>query len=140
MAGQFAPRWISSVARSGWFAAFARIALTTAYWWGGVSKLLDFPSAIREMQHFGIEPAPAIAGAVIVLEVGGSVLIIAGRAVWLAAGALAVFTAAATLLAHSFWAYPAAEQFREFNSFLEHIGLIGGFLLAIAMAEEAAHD
>lgn len=116
--------------QSGWLLLLARVALTTAYWWGGFSKLLDFPSAISEVRHFGLEPAGLLAAATIAVEIGGSLLIIAGRAVWIAAAVLASFTAYATLLGHAFWTMPPVDRFREFNSFLEHIGLIGGFMLA----------
>ena len=42
-----------------------------------------------------------------------------------------MFTAAATLIAHPFWqvADPMA-RFHERNTFLEHVGLIGGLMLA----------
>ena len=74
--------------------------------------------------------------ATVVVELGASALLIAGRLVWLAAGALGVFTAIATLIAHAFWTVddPVA-RFHALNTFLEHIGLIGGLALAAILAE-----
>jgi len=73
------------------------------------------------------------------VQIGGSVLVIAGRAVWLGAGALAVFTLLATIIAHAFWSAPAADRALVLNTFLEHIGLIGGFVLtAILMTPPQA--
>jgi uncharacterized membrane protein YphA (DoxX/SURF4 family) len=47
-----------------------------------------------------------------------------------------VFTAIATLIAHRFWAIDdPMERFQALNTFLEHIGLIGGLALAAALAE-----
>jgi uncharacterized membrane protein YphA (DoxX/SURF4 family) len=47
-----------------------------------------------------------------------------------------VFTALATLIAHPYWTVAdPAERFHAMNTFLEHIGLIGGFMLAAALVE-----
>jgi transmembrane protein len=118
----------------------ARIALTCAFWWGGLAKLADFAGARDEAAHFfGTGPAVPIAVATIVVELVGSGLLIAGRLEWLAAGALAVFTAIATYIAHAFWnAQDPAVHFRELNTFLEHIGLIGGLALAAMLAYRTA--
>jgi uncharacterized membrane protein YphA (DoxX/SURF4 family) len=48
---------------------------------------------------------------------------------WLAPLALAAFTVVATLLANQFWAVAPAEKFAMTNSFFEHFGLVGAFLL-----------
>ena len=121
-------------------AMVARIALTCAFWWGGLAKLADFTGARAEAAHFfGTGPAMPIAVATIVVELLASGLLIAGRLEWLAAGALAVFTAIATYIAHDFWnARDPAVHFREFNTFLEHIGLIGGLALAAMLSYRQA--
>src|SRR5262245_49207615 len=68
---------------------------------------------------------------VIFIQFGGSVLVICGgRWAWLGAGALGVFTALATLLAHSWWTKTGIDGFHDFNTFWEHVGLIGGLMLA----------
>lgn len=108
----------------------AYLGLCAAYLQGGLVKLSDFPAAIGEMQHFGLAPAPLFAVLVIVLELGASVLILCGRLRWLGALALAGFTLLATLLALRFWELPVGQQrFMAANSFFEHLGLVGGFLL-----------
>lgn len=104
--------------------------LCAAYLQGGLVKLTDFPGAIGEMQHFGLAPAPVFAVLVIALELGASALILAGRLRWLGAVLLAGFTLLATLLALRFWELPAGqERFMAANSFFEHLGLVGGFML-----------
>jgi hypothetical protein len=40
----------------------------------------------------------------------------------------------ATLLAHSWWTKTGIERFHDFNTFWEHVGLIGGLMLAAALA------
>jgi uncharacterized membrane protein YphA (DoxX/SURF4 family) len=70
----------------------------------------------------------------IAVELVGSALILAGRWVWLGAGMLGVFTALAALVANPFWALQGHERFMATNAFFEHIGLIGGFVLAAMIA------
>jgi uncharacterized membrane protein YphA (DoxX/SURF4 family) len=108
---------------------FALLLLVSAYLQGGIDKAIDFSGAVSEMRHFGIEPAVPMALATIVLELGASALILAGRLRWLSAIALALFTLAATLIANRFWAAPANGRLALENAFFEHLGLTGGFLL-----------
>lgn len=108
----------------------ALLLLCAAYLQGGLQKALDFPSAIAEMNHFGLSPAAPLAVAVIVLELGATALILVGRWRWLGALALALFTLMATFVALRFWEMPAGPaRFGATNSLFEHLGLVGGFLL-----------
>jgi uncharacterized membrane protein YphA (DoxX/SURF4 family) len=130
------PAFIGAILRAPAFQVLARVALTCAYWWGGIAKIIDFPGALAEAAHFGLEPAPLVVIATIVVELGASLLLIVGRLAWLAAGALGVFTAIATLIAHAFWTIDdPIDRFRALNAFFEHIGLIGGLALAAILAE-----
>jgi len=108
----------------------ALLLLCAAYIQGPVTKILDFPGAIAEMNHFGLSPAPFFAVAVIVFELAMSALVLLGRWRWLAALALAGFTLAATFVAIRFWEMPAGQgRMMAMNGFFEHLGLIGGFIL-----------
>lgn len=107
----------------------ALLALCSAYIVGGLTKLLDFNGAVAEMQHFGLAPALPLAAAVIALELGASALILLGKQRWLGALALACFTLAASLLANQFWEFAGPERFMAKNSFFEHLGLVGAFIL-----------
>lgn len=110
--------------------ALALLALTGAYLQGGLNKLLDFPGAVAEAQHFGLAPAALAAALTIAVELGASALVISGFGRWLGALALAAFTLAATFLANRFWALPAGpERFMTANAFFEHLGLAGAFVL-----------
>ena len=57
-------------------------------------------------------------------------MILTGWYRWLAALSLAGFTLMATFLANRFWEMIPPDRFAAANSFFEHLGLIGGFLLA----------
>ncbi|EHP38494.1 hypothetical protein OR16_36825 [Cupriavidus basilensis OR16] len=112
-----------------WLRWLALLALCAAYLQGGLVKAMDFAGAVGEMQHFGLAPAAPLAVAVIVLELGASLMILCGWYRWLGALALAAFTLMATFLANRFWIAPPAEQAMLANAFFEHIGLAGGFVL-----------
>jgi uncharacterized membrane protein YphA (DoxX/SURF4 family) len=107
----------------------ALLLLVSAYLQGGIHKVAHFSSALAEMRHFGLEPAAPLALATIALELGASTLVLTGWMRWLGALLLALFTLAATFIANRFWAVPLADRFMLQNSFFEHLGLVGGFLL-----------
>ncbi|WP_409527214.1 DoxX family protein [Rhizobium sp. P28RR-XV] len=108
----------------------AYLGLCAAYLQGGLNKLTDVNGAIGEMTHFGLSPAAPFAMLVIILELVASLMILAGFFRWLGALALGAFTLLATFLALRFWELPPGmERFMAANSFFEHLGLVGGFLL-----------
>jgi uncharacterized membrane protein YphA (DoxX/SURF4 family) len=124
------PRRIAAILSWPWLLPAARIALVSAFLIGGIAKLLDFQGAIAEQEHFGLRPAPLWATAAIIVELGGSALVIFGRWVWLGAGALGVLTAVAMFTANDFWDKAGHERFMALNAFFEHLGLIAGLVLA----------
>ena len=124
-----APRWATSAGVRG----VALLGLVAAYLQGGLDKAFDFQAALDEMHHFGLEPAAPLALATIVLELGASVMILAGVWRWAGALALAVFTLFATFVANRFWLATGQDRFMLENAFFEHLGLVGGFLLVAWM-------
>jgi len=123
------PRWIASVLSWPGLLPISRAALVSAFLIGGIQKLVDFPGAVAEQAHFGLQPAWIWAGAAVAVELGGSVLVIIGRLVWLGAGALGVMTAVAMLAANNFWVMDGHARFMAANAFFEHLGLIAGLAL-----------
>lgn len=112
-----------------WIRWVCLLLLCAAYLQGGINKLTDFNSAIGEMQHFGLSPAAPLAALVIALELGASLAILSGYYRWLGAGFLGLFTLMATVVANRFWEMGGQERFMAANSFFEHLGLTGAFLL-----------
>jgi len=117
------------VLTSAWVKWLALLGLCAAYLQGGIDKAMDFNAAVTEMQHFGLSPAGPFAVATIGLELGASILILMGAYRWLGALALGGFTLMATFIANRFWEMAPPERFMAANSFFEHLGLVGGFLL-----------
>ena len=122
-------RFIYPVATKRAIRFIALLGLCAAYLQGGLDKLLDFGSAVAEAEHFGLPFAPVVAAATIVTELAGSALILSGVYRWIGALWLAGFTLIATLVANRFWEIPQPDRFMVENSFFEHLGLVGGFLL-----------
>jgi len=118
----------------------SRIALVSSFLIGGMQKLTDFPAAVAEQAHFGLQPAWLWATAAIMVELGGSALVIVGRWVWLGAGGLGVLTAVAMLTANDFWAKTDHDRFMAVNAFFEHLGLIAGLVLIslLSLREQSA--
>lgn len=130
------PGPVAGLLGSAWFGRLAAALLTLPFYLSGLSKLGDLQGALAEAHHFGLEPAPLMVAATIAVQLIGSALLILGRWAWLGAGVLGVFTLAATLVAHPFWAFAdPVERFQQMNIFVEHIGLIGGLALAAILAD-----
>lgn len=121
-----------------WF--LARLLLVGAYLVGGIAKLTDWPGAVAEQAHFGMTPPAVWAALTIVVEIIGPLLILLGRFVWLAAGMLGVFTLLAAFVANAFWTMEGQARFLATNAFFEHVGLVGGFILAALVAEHARRE
>jgi uncharacterized membrane protein YphA (DoxX/SURF4 family) len=133
------PGWVRATLDAEVTFALARLLLTLPYWCSGLAKLLDPLGAVQECAGLGL-PAPGLVVALtIVVQLGGSLLVIANRRLWLGAGALAVFTVAATLAAHAFWRVQGAARLAQMNAFLEHLALIAAFALAAVASRRRRH-
>jgi uncharacterized membrane protein YphA (DoxX/SURF4 family) len=128
------PRWVRAILSWPWLLPISRIALVSAFLVGGIQKLIDFPGAMAEQAHFGLQPAWMWAAAAVIVELGGSVLVIVGRWVWLGAGGLGVLTAIAMFAANDFWAKAGHDRFIAVNDFFEHLGLIAGLVLVSVLS------
>jgi uncharacterized membrane protein YphA (DoxX/SURF4 family) len=130
------PRFVDAILDWRWTGFLARLALVGAYLLGGIVKACDWPAAVAEQAHFGTHPPAVWAALTILIEIVGPLMILSGRLVWFGAGMLGVFTLLAAITANAFWAMPAGqERFMATNAFFEHLGLIGGFVLAALVAE-----
>jgi transmembrane protein len=129
-AAKATPAPIAAILESRLFFLFARILLTLPFWLSGLVKLLDFNGAVAEMAHFGLNPPVLFAIATIITQLGGAALVIHGRAAWLGAGAMAIFTLLTIPIAHHFWTMEGEIAMLEMFFVIEHLGMIGGMMLA----------
>jgi uncharacterized membrane protein YphA (DoxX/SURF4 family) len=105
------------------------LLLCSAYLQGSLEKAFDFPAALAEMHHFGLEPAGPLALLTIVGELAASSLVLSGIKRWAGAAYLALFTLAANMVANRFWELTGMARTMAENGFFEHLGLAGAFLL-----------
>lgn len=138
MSGGISPNWVSAILRWPLLWHAARLALVSAYVLGGFTKLLDFAGAAAEQEHFGLYPGSLWAAAAIVVELGGSLLVIVNRFVWFGAGGLGVLTFVAMFTANAFWTMGGHERFMAANAFFEHLGLIAGLIIVSIVADQAS--
>ena len=107
----------------------ARLFLGAVYLYSGAVKLVGWQAAISEFALLGL-PVPAVAvAATVAVQLLGGLAIAVGWQFRAAAAALAVFTVVATLIGHPFWAFAGVEFQRQLTTALEHLAIVGGFLL-----------
>ncbi len=137
-AGDTPPGWITALLELPGIGFLARLCLASPFIGSGFGKLLDFSGAVTEAGALGLRPAALVAGAVILVQLGGSALFLTRRWCWLGAGLLAGFTVAATLIAHPFWRFEGHDRVRQVATFLEHLAIVGGFAAASLLVHRRA--
>lgn len=128
------PAAIKSILENNVVLFAARIFLTLPFWGSGFGKLADFQGAVAEFAHFNIEPAVPLVVLTIIVQLGGSALVILNRWSWLGAGALGVFTALTIPLVHHFWDMEGEGALHAFYTATEHIGMIGGLMISAILS------
>ena len=106
-----------------------RIFIGLIFLVAGVRKVMGFAGTVAYLSKLGF-PAPEVMAVIaIIIEIGGSLLLIVGwRARW-AAWLLVLFVAIAAFAAHRFWELTDPGQFNnQMNHFLKNLSLIGGLL------------
>jgi putative oxidoreductase len=113
----------------------ARALLAAVFLFSAFDKATHFAQATAEVNALGL-PSPAmVAAVVIIVQLVGALMLIIEPTVRVGAVILGGFTLIATVLAHDFWNHTGPAFARELTTFLEHLGLIGGFMLA-ALAKQ----
>lgn len=125
--------YIDNALDSRWLWITARILLAVVFLSSGLAKLIDFQGGLAEMRAAGLEPDWLFNIATIVVLIGGSVLLLLDRALWLGAGALALFLLLTIVVVHRFWALPEPQAKEAMFWALEHTTVVGG-LIAAAIA------
>jgi putative oxidoreductase len=109
-----------------------RVLLAALFLPAGISKLTGFEGTVGYIASVGL-PLPAV-GAVLALlvEIVGSVALIAGFGTRIAALVLALFTLVASFFFHAFWAVPADQAFMVQLLFFKNVAVVGGLLTLAA--------
>ncbi len=95
----------------------------------GIRKIMYFAATAGYFAKLGMPMPEIVLSLTIALEIGGAILLVIGWQTRLVAMVLGVFTLAAAVLGHPFWAADAANYQNQLNHFLKNIAMVGGFLL-----------
>lgn len=106
-----------------------RLLIVALFLPAGLSKLMNFEGTLGYFNSLGM-PSPGLALVIaIVVELLGGIALILGFQTRLVAIILAIFTFAATLIGHAYWAVPAEQAFVTQLLFFKNIAVIGGLLI-----------
>ena len=109
-----------------------RLLLASLFLPAGIGKLTGFAGTVGYISSIGL-PLPQVAAALALLvEILGSLALIAGYGTRIAALVLAFFTLVASFFFHPYWAVPAAQQYVTQLLFFKNIGIVGGLLTLAA--------
>ena len=109
-----------------------RLLLAAIFLVAGIRKALGVAASAGYFAKLGFPMPEVMVYLAIIIEVGGALMLIAGWKTRYAAWALIVFVAIATLMAHRFWQFDAAQYANQMNHFLKNSAIIGGLLFVVA--------
>lgn len=106
------------------------VLATCPFWASAMVKAANFEGTVAEFAAMGL-PSPAfVAVTTIMVQAGGSVSLITGMLAPIGAALLAIFSLAASFVAHDFWSMPEDAFVPNFAAFTANMGLIGGLVAA----------
>jgi putative oxidoreductase len=115
--------------RQGQVLLAARLLLAPLFIYSGIGKILAFGLTASRLPGGEGGLGSLLAGGSIIVELGCSLALILGIWTRWAALILIVFTIAATLMFHNFWAAPAPQVQAQTINLLKNLGLIGAFAM-----------
>jgi len=109
-----------------------RLLLACLFLPAGIAKLGGFAGTVGYIASVGL-PMPQVSAALaLVVEIVGALALILGLGTRWAALVLALFTLAASVFFHAFWAAPEGQQLIPQLLFFKNIGVVGGLLILAA--------
>ena len=106
-----------------------RLLIVALFLPAGLGKIAGFEGTLGYFASLGI-PAPVFALVVtILIEVLGSIALLVGFQTRIVAVIMAIFTLAAAVTGHAYWAAPADAAFIAQLLFFKNIAVMGGLLV-----------
>jgi putative oxidoreductase len=115
-----------------------RVLLALMFILSGFGKLADIGGTAGYIASGGLPFASVLAVIVGALELFGGIAIAIGFQARWAALALGLFTLAASVLFHQFWAVPADQAFVQQLMFMKNLSVAGGLFIVAALGAGAA--
>jgi putative oxidoreductase len=110
-----------------------RVLLALMFVYAGFGKLTNIEGTAGYIASGGLPMASVLAVVVGLLELLGGLAIAVGFQARWAALALGLFTLAASLLFHKFWAVPADQAFVQQLMFMKNLSVAGGLFIVAAL-------
>jgi len=109
-------------------ALIGRVLLAALFIPAGFGKLMGFAGTVGYISSVGA-PLPQVAAVIaIVVELGLGLLLLAGFKTRVSAIVLAIFTVAAAVMFHNYWAMPADKAYVNQLMFFKNVAIAGGLL------------
>jgi putative oxidoreductase len=110
---------------------FGRLLIAAIFVFSGFGKITGFEGTVGYIASKGL-PLPQLGAiAAIIVELGGGILLILGwKARW-AAAAMMLFTLAAAVIFHNFWAVPPDMAQNQMIHFMKNICMAGGLMYVV---------
>ena len=109
-----------------------RLLLAWLFLPAGFGKLTGFAGTVGYISSVGLPMPQAAAAVALVIEIVGSIALIAGYRTRVVAIVLAVFTLVSSFFFHNYWAQPADQQMIQQLLFSKNMAVIGGLLTLAA--------
>lgn len=106
-----------------------RLLIVALFLPAGLSKLNGFEGTVVFFSSLGMPVATLGVVVAIIAEVLGGIALLVGYQTRIIAALLAVFTLAASIAGHAFWAAPVDAIYIEQLLFFKNIAVIGGLLV-----------
>ena len=113
--------------------ALARLLLALMFILSGFGKLTDITGTAGFVASGGIPFPTLVAVGVGVFELVGGIALVVGFQARLIGLLMALFTIAASIVFHAYWAVPAEQQFITQLLFMKNVSVAGGLLLISAL-------
>jgi putative oxidoreductase len=109
-----------------------RLLLVALFLPAGISKLSGFAGTVGYISSVGL-PLPTLGAALaLIVEIVGSLALLAGFQTRIAALVLAVFTLVASFFFHAYWGAAPDQAFVQQLLFFKNIAVVGGLLVLAA--------
>ena len=118
-------------------ALIGRILLAVLFITSGFSKISGFDGTVGYIASKGLPLASLGAVIAIVVELGGGLAVLFGFFARYVAIVMAIFTLAAGVFFHNYWAVPAEQVMNMQIHFWKNVSIAGGFLLLAAFGPGA---
>ena len=119
------------------FSLLARLLMAALFLPAGLSKIGGYEDTVGYIASVGLPLASVGAVVAILVEVLAPLALLVGWRTRWSALVLAVFTLAATVFFHNFWAMPTEQQFMQQLMFMKNLGVVGGLLALVAFGAGA---